>query len=121
MSLLSYLKLLDEKPTGFAVLEHLAPIDTSWRQIGNGFRISYNFLQGLAESNMSNKTRLDHVIQKWIKMDGKETPVTWKTVINIVEGPLVNNNAHANVIRNFLKPERMKQMDGANQTLPQHG
>ena len=121
MSLLSHLKLLDEKPTVFAVLEQLAPIDTSWRQIGYGFRISHNVLQGLAESNMSNKTRLDHVIQKWIEMDGKETPVTWKTVINIVEGPLVNNIAHANVIRNFLKPERMKQLDGANQMLPQHG
>ena len=109
MSLLSYLKSLDAKPTSFAVLEQLAPIDSSWRQIGKGFRVSHNFLQGLEESNKNNKTRLDYVIQKWIENDSKESPVTWKTVINIVEGPLVNNIAHANVIRNFLKPESTKQ------------
>ena len=46
-------------------------------------------------------------------MDGKESPVTWKTVINIVEGPLVNNIAHANAIR--------KQLGVENQRVPQHG
>ena len=58
--------MLDEKPTKHDVLIKLVPTDTSWHSIGNGLRVEYNVLQGLAESNMSNQTRLDHVLKTWI-------------------------------------------------------
>lgn len=40
--------------------------------IGNGFRVEYNVLQSFAEYNMSNQTRLDHVFQKWIELNGQD-------------------------------------------------
>ena len=58
----SSLVFLDEKPTKHDVLIKLAPIDAKWRSIDNGLGMEYNDLQGLAESNMSNQTRLDHVL-----------------------------------------------------------
>ena len=96
-------KFLVKKPSKQNVLEQLAPIDTSWRSIGNGFGVEYNVLQGLAESNMSNQTRLDHVLQKWIDLDDQESPVIWKTIIDVVKGPLVQNKALAKEIYQYLK------------------
>ena len=66
-----------------------------------------NVLQGLAESNMSNQKKLDHVLQTWIKMDGHEqhSPVNWKTVLDVVKGPLVQNYDLAEKIEQDLKQE----------------
>ena len=110
-------KLLVEKPGKLDVLKQLAPIDTSWRSIGNGLGVEYNVLQGLAESNMSNQTRLDLVLQKWIELDGQDSPVTWKTIIDVVNGPLVQNKALAKEMYQYLKEERsMQQMATSKST-----
>ena len=101
--------LLVEKPDKLDILKQLAPIDASWRSIGNSLGVEYNVLQGLAESNMSNQTRLDLVLQKWIELDGQDSPVTWKTIIDVVNGPLVQNKALAKEIYQYLKEERSKQ------------
>ena len=86
---------LDNKPGKLEVLTKLVCIDASWRGIGLDLGVSYNDLQNLAESNESNQTKLDHVLQKWIKMDGQATPVTWKVILDVVKGPLVQNKAVA--------------------------
>ena len=96
-------KFLVKKPSKQNVLEQLALIDTSWRSIGNGLGVEYNILQGLAESNMSNQTKLDHVLQKWIDLDDQESPVIWKTILNVVNGSLVQNKALAKEIYQYLK------------------
>ena len=98
---------LDEKPTKYDVLIKLAPIDAKWRSIGNGLRVEYNVLQGLAESNMSNQDKLSHVLQTWIKMDGHDqhTPVNWTTIMDVVKGPLIKNYVLANEIYQYLKQE----------------
>ena len=90
------------------MLSKLTAIDASWRSIGNGLALSYNFLQGLDESNKSNQIRLDHVLQMWLNMDGKATPVTWKTIIDVVKGPLVQNKPLAIKIYHDLKEDSSK-------------
>ena len=63
--------------------------------------MGFNYLDGLAKDNtMSNQIRLQHVLQKWIELDA---PVTWKTVIDVVKGPLVENEALAKEIYRHLK------------------
>ena len=106
--------MLDEKPTKHDVLIKLTPIDTLWRSIGNGLAVKYNFLQGLAESNMSNQTRLDHVLQKWIDKDGQATPVNWKTILEVIKGPLVQDIALAKEIYQYLKQESSKQQEATS-------
>ena len=76
-----------KRPTRCEVLTQLASIDALWRSIGDGLRVSDNFLQGLAESNISIRTRLGHVIQKWLDMDGQGegAPVIWNTIIGFLK------------------------------------
>ena len=103
-----YQHCLAEKPERVNLLSKLTAIDASWRSIGNGLGLSYNYLQGLAESNISNQTKLDHVLQMWLNMGGEATPVTWKTIIDVVEGPLVENKALAIKIYQDLKEDSSK-------------
>ena len=60
---------------------------------------------------MSNQTRLDHVLQKWIDMNGQATPVNWKTVLDVVKGPLVKNYDLAKKIEQDLKQESSEQQN----------
>ena len=67
--------------------------------------MSYNHLQGLAESHMPNQSRLDYVIQTWLNMHGQDggAPVTWNTILDVVKGPFVQNKALAMRIYQYLK------------------
>ena len=85
-------------------------IDASWRGIGLDLGLSYNDLQNLAQSSMSNQAKLDHVLQKWIDMDGQVTPVNWKEILDVVKGPLVQNKALALEIYQYLKRESSEFM-----------
>ena len=73
--------------------------------------MSFNFLRGLAESNISNKARLDNVVQKWLEMNGHDggTPSTWNTIIDVIKGPQVQNKALAREIYKYLKQESSVQ------------
>ena len=50
--------IIVEKPRKNDVLEWLVDIDASWRGIGLDLGVSNNDLDGLAESNKSNQTKL---------------------------------------------------------------
>ena len=56
---------------------------------------------------MSNQDRLDHVLQKWMEMDGQDggAPVTWTTILDVIKGPLVKNKALAMRIYQYLKQQ----------------
>lgn len=99
---------VDNKPDKLEVLTKLVCIDASWRGIGLDLGVSYNDLQSLAESNLPDQTKLDHVLQKWIEMDGLATPVTWKVILDVVKGPLVRKKAVAMEIFQSLKHQDPK-------------
>ena len=105
ITVLYLIVLTVERPTRREVLMQLAFINFQWRNIGNGLGVSYNDLQGLAECNDSNQTRLDRVIQNWLDMNGQGegAPVTWMTILDVVKGPLVKKKAHAMTIYEYLK------------------
>ena len=86
-------------------MKWLIHIDASWRGIGLDLGVSYNDLQSLAQSSMPNQVKLDHVLQKWIDMDGQATPVNWKEILDVVKGPLVQKKALALEIYQYLKNE----------------
>ena len=101
--------MLVKKPTKLAVLNHLVCIYAKWREIGNGLGLSSNFLTSLAQSLVSDKIKLEHVIQEWIQLDGQctsdgqSTPVNWKTIIDVIKGPIVENKALSIKIYQYLK------------------
>ena len=69
--------------------------------------MSYNKLQGFAQSNDEDLIKLSKVIQKWIEMNGKgdSAPVTWITILDVLKGQLVQNEALAMTIYQSLKNE----------------
>ena len=89
----------------------LAPHDALWHRIGIGLKVSDNELKKLDTSPKSDQYKLDHVLQTWIVMDGQATPVTWKTILEVLRGPLVNNMALHNKIYQYLKQESTKQQN----------
>ena len=102
---------LDNKPDKLDVLTKLVCINGSWHGIGLDLGVSYNDLKSLDGSNLSTKMKLDHVLQKWIEMDGQCTPVTWKVILDVVKGPLVKNKAVAMEIYKSLKQQDAKQQN----------
>ena len=105
ITVLYLIVLTVERPTRHEVLTQLACINFQWRNIGNGLGVSYNDLQGLAEHNDSNQTRLDQVIQNWLDMNGQGegAPVNWMTILDVVKGPHVQKKADAMKIYENLK------------------
>ena len=75
--------------------------------------MSLNDLEGLAQRNDSDQTRLDYVIQKWFDMDGQGegAPVTWNTILDVVKGPFVQNTTQAIRIYKYLKAKFSEQED----------
>ena len=75
--------------------------------------MSFDNLEGLAQRNDSDQTRLEHVIQKWFDMDGQGegAPVTWNTILDVVKGPLVQNTTRAIRIYEYLKTKSSEQED----------
>ena len=113
MTVLYLIILTVERPTRHDVLIQLECIDASWRSIGEGLRVSFNDLKGLDESNMSNQARLSAIIQKWLDMNGQGEGalVTWKTILDVVKGPFVQNKAQAMTIYDYLKQESSLQQN----------
>ena len=105
ITVLYLIVLTVERPTRREVLIQLADIDALWRSIGDGLGVSDNVLQILANENMQDRTRLDHVIQNWLDMNGQGegAPVNWMTILDVVKGPLVKKKAHAMTIYEYLK------------------
>ena len=90
----------------------LSRISASWRTIGTGLRVDFNDLDVLAKSAMSDKDKLDSVLEKWIRNDDETSPVIWRTIIDVVKGPLIQNRALANEIYQNLEKENSKKQPG---------
>ena len=83
----------------------LVPICSKWHQFGSAFKLPFDFLVELEESNYSNKRRLTKVINKWHQKDSEDNVRNWDTVLKIVKGPLIDNLKHANEIYEWLGKE----------------
>ena len=72
-----------------------------WYEIGLSLKVSLLVLDRLRHSQESNAVKLDQVIQSWITTTEPHL-VTWETVIDAIEGPIVNNKLVATEIRQHL-------------------
>ena len=111
MTVLYLIKLIVERPTRQEVLRQLAFINCQWSDIGIGLGVTNNDLQGLAQRNYSDQTRLDHVIQKWFDMNGQGegTPVIWNTILDVVKEPPIHKIGRAMRIYEYLKAKSSEQ------------
>ena len=84
-------------------------MSASWDLIGTALGLENNDLQSMARANIDDIRRLNDVLDKWIQMDGQASPITWCTIIKVIQGPIVNNNELANKIFQSLKEKEYKQ------------
>ena len=70
-------------------------------------KVPHNVLNDLRHNRESNTIKLDQVIQSWITTT-ESYLVTWETVIDAIEGPIVNNKQVANAICEHLINTELK-------------
>ena len=69
-----------------------------WYEIGLGFEVPQNTLNGLKLNNNSNTVKLSQVIDTWINTN----EATWDKVISAISGPIVSNKKKADEIHDHL-------------------
>ena len=92
--------ILKEAPNKSVLLNLLADISSNWYVIGLSFEIDHNNLESINNEMGHDIIKLSKVIECWIHT--QSSPVTWETVISVIEGPVVNNKEKANEMRKHL-------------------
>ena len=83
-------------------LFHLLPsIDRQWYQLGIGLNVSLIYLEEVERSVSSSHRRLLQVLEIWMTTTESHL-ITWKTIISVIEGPLINNRRLADEIYDYL-------------------
>ena len=82
----------------------LSEIRSEWATIGTSLNVPD---QGLLHLNISDSGKLNATLQAWIDGYGKYSPVLWKTVLDAIEGPILNNERMSQKIRNYLDKDEI--------------
>ena len=88
----------------------LHPISIEWYILGIELHVSSDNLDALQSSNMSNGIKLAKVLQWWMETSESHL-ITWKTIISVIEGPLINNRSLAESIYDFLSKGKFLHMN----------
>ena len=88
----------------------LSPITSRWYILGLGLDVVSYDLESLQSSSMSNEIKLSKVLQMWMETSESHL-ITWKTIISVIEGPLINNRSLAESIYDFLSKGKFFHMN----------
>lgn len=88
------------EPTLVVVLTLLKDLCAKWHMIGIALEVNAGTLDGLQGNPKADNLKLADVIKTWIH--NEQPPVTWETLINVIEGPLIKSRKTANEIRDYL-------------------
>ena len=91
--------ILTKKPELIHLMSVLSEIRSEWATIGTSLNVPD---QGLLHLNISDSGKLNATLQVWIDGDGKYSPVSWKTILDAIGGPILNNERVSVRIRNYL-------------------
>ena len=91
-------RILNKKPTEKDVVELLAKYGHQYKSFATALGVGITFAEGLEGDNV---TKLTRVIAIW--MSTQRSPVTWRTIIKVVESKTLGENVTlANEIRTWL-------------------
>ena len=88
--------VLKNAPNELLLINLLADIEHKWYEIGCALQVQQDVLETLQHNNLLN---LSDVIRIW--KDTQPSPITWETVIDAIEGPIVNDKKTADEIRQY--------------------
>ena len=92
--------VLKKVPGQLEVQKLLNNIHAQWKIIGMALEVDSGTLKDIHQISQETELKLADMIGAWIK--SKPSPVTWETLINAIEGPLLNNKLKADEIRDHL-------------------
>ena len=78
----------------------LSEVAFDWRNIGESLEVPFGELQSLQFTPRPDISKLSDTLQKWIDM--RTCPVTWETLLEVIETPPVNKPRIASNIREYL-------------------
>ena len=96
-------KALEVSPQLTDLLNLLAPIAPQYSAIGTALRVPMSTL-GLHLLPHTYQDNLKTTLEWWLNNGDRpdvNSPVTWDNIINIIEGPVVQNYRIAQNMRNF--------------------
>jgi hypothetical protein len=75
----------------------LAEISNEWECIGLALEVPQDDLDSIKRNEPNDRLRLSKMLQAWMDMS---INVTWETIVEAVQGPIVKKKLHANKILN---------------------
>ena len=78
----------------------LSEIAYDWTSIGESLEVPFGELQSLQYNPRPDASKLSDTLQKWIDM--RTRPVTWETLLDVLETPPVNKPRIADTVREYL-------------------
>ena len=91
-------------PDHHDLLNLLAKIKHKWYELGLSLQVEESVLESCLQDGTNDMKKLNKALTSW--RDTMSSPVTWKNIIESVEGPIVGQVATAKKIREYLaKPE----------------
>ena len=95
--------ILDKRPNKKHLVDLLAKNAHEYRKFAIALDVDRGFVKGL--SGDDNVEKLDEIIGKW--MTTRSTPITWRTIIEVVKGDTLGNNKElAEKIMNWLEEDK---------------
>ena len=95
--------LLAKPPNKSDLIQLMSSIAFRWYIIGEVLGIEYNYLASLQNKISSDIEKLVEVLQHW--MDTMPTPVTWNTILQVIESPPIESKITVMEMEMFLKCE----------------
>ena len=87
-----------------------------WKEIAIGLQLSRGTISSIENSKDSDVLKLSEVLHKWKEQE--TMPFTMDSIINVMEGPIVNNKAVANKLREQTRPkDRLQHQVTSNTSL----
>ena len=89
------------------MLEFLAPYADIWEVLGKGLKVRADVINGLRGQD-AGIIKLSKVIEEWQNSLSKE-PITWGTLIDVLNSKIVNLGKAADAVKNFLRGDGGKE------------
>lgn len=89
------------------MLEFLAPYADKWKEFGKALEVRADVINGL-EGKSAGIIKLSLVIEEWQNSMSRE-PITWGTIINMLNSELVNLEKASNAVKEFLRGDGGKK------------
>jgi hypothetical protein len=106
------IEIVDEEPELSDLTEVLTPLEHQYQMLGVQLEVENRIIAGMRQSNDDNSVKLYRILDKWIKDkdQDRQAPVTWKTIIEVIEkNPIRNIKVKQQVIAYLNRDDKFQK------------